>query len=168
LGLDSVHVHVELGNIHLAQGDYKAAQSEYAKCMALDPRNPIAAFNHGLVLRRSGDAGGAVTFYNRALELDPNFREPMIELAILHLQAQRPDDALEAIAPITTGDAVVLSLAGAAHLQKDNLDEAQKYLESAIRKDRSLTDARLNLAQVYTRKGDYARAARYVQSAGTK
>jgi Tfp pilus assembly protein PilF len=63
-----------------------------------------------------------------------------------------------------SGDAITLSLIGVAHLQKDNLDEAQTHLERALRKDHSLTDARLNLAEVYKRKGDYARAARYMQS----
>jgi tetratricopeptide (TPR) repeat protein len=165
-GLDTVHVHIELGNIHLALNDYKAAQAEYAKCLKLDAKNPIAAFNQGLVLRKSGDVEKAASFYQRALALDPMFREPMIELAILHLQAQRPDEALSLLDRVASVDAIVLSLFGAAHLQKDNLEEARKYLETALRKDRSLTDARLNLAQVYTRKGDYARAARYMQSAG--
>jgi hypothetical protein len=35
-------------------------------------------------------------------------------------------------------------------------------------KDRTLTDARLNLAQVFTRKGNHVRAARYVQSVNTR
>jgi len=98
------------------------------------------------------------------LNLDSRFREPMLELGVLYLQAKLPDDAMRVLEKVADVDAIVLSLIGAAHLQKDNLDEAQKYLESAIKKDRTLTDARLNLAQVYTRKGDHARAARYMQS----
>jgi Tfp pilus assembly protein PilF len=142
------------------------AQGEYAKCIALSPGNPIPVFNYGLVFRKIGDVGGAINLYNRALSLDPNFREPAMELAVLYLQANRPDDTLRVLQFLPTTDALVLSLIGAAHLQKDNLDEAQKHLEAALRKDRSLIDARLNLAQVYTRKGDPLRAARYVQSVG--
>jgi Tfp pilus assembly protein PilF len=115
-----------------------------------------------------GDMEGAVNLYNQALRLDPRFREPMLELAVLHLQSGRPDEALRVLAGVTNSDAVVLSLIGAAHLQKDNLNDAQYYLESALRKDRTLMDARLNLAQVYTRRGDHARAARYVQSVSVK
>jgi tetratricopeptide (TPR) repeat protein len=166
-GLDTFYVHLELGNVHQAQTDLKAAQSEYAKCMALDPNNAIPVFNYGLVLRKMGDSEGAVRLYNRALSLDPKFREPMMELAVLHLQSDRPDEALK-ILECANIDAVALSLIGAAHLQKNNLNDAQKYLESALRKDRTLTDARLNLAQVYTRRGDHARAARYVQSVAVK
>jgi tetratricopeptide (TPR) repeat protein len=164
MGLDTFEVHLELGNTLQARRDWKAARTEYEKCLTLSPENPIPAFNYGLVLRKSGDTEGAVNFYERALSLDPHFREPRMELAVLHLQAHRPDEALSVLEAVTEVDAIVLSLKGAAHLQKDDLDEAQKHLESALRKDRSLVDARLNLAQLYTRKGDHARAARYVES----
>jgi tetratricopeptide (TPR) repeat protein len=166
LGLDSFEVRLELGNVHVAQCDWPAANAEYAACIALNPNNPIAIFNYGLVTRKTGDTDGAITLYNRALDLDPKFREPIVELAVLHLQANRPDDALRLLETLADLDAIALSLIGAAHLQKDSLDEAQKHLEAALRHDRTLTDARLNLAQVYTRKGDHARAARYLQSVG--
>jgi tetratricopeptide (TPR) repeat protein len=165
LGLDTFDVHLELGNVHLARSEWREAQAEYAKCLASNPDNPIPAFNNGLVLRKSGDIEGAIHYYNLALSLDPKFHEPIVELAILHLQATRADDALELLGRTSADDATVQSLFGAAHLQKGNLDEAQKCLESALKKDRSLTDARLNLSQVFIRKGDLARAARYAQSA---
>jgi tetratricopeptide (TPR) repeat protein len=163
LGFDTFDVRLELGNIYLADRDWMAAQAQYSKCLSLDSENPIAAFNYGLVLRMMGDAEGAASFYKRALAIDPKFREPAMELAVLHLQANRPDEALRLLQGVSS-DSISLSLIGAAHLQKDNLDEAQTHLERALRKDKSLTDARLNLAEVYKRKGDYARAARYMQS----
>jgi tetratricopeptide (TPR) repeat protein len=166
-GLDTFDIHLELGNVHLALNEWTLARTEYGKCLELAPKNPIPVFNYGLVLRKIGDVSGAIDYYTRAIDLDPAFREPLMELAILHLQANRPDEALRALNALSELDAVALSLIGAAHLQKDNLEEAQKNLESALKKNRSLTDARLNLAQVHRRKGDFARAARYMQSAGT-
>src|SRR5262249_4760633 len=133
LGLDTFDVHLELGNVHLAQCEWMKAQAEYAKCMALSPDNQIPRFNYGLVLSKIGDVEGAMNLYNRALSLDPNFREPTLELAVLYLQANRPDDTLRVLQVLPVADALVLSLIGAAHLQKDNLDEAQKHLESALR-----------------------------------
>ena len=168
LGLDTLDVHLELGNVHLAQAELTRARDEYAKCLDLNPKNPIAAFNHGLVLRKMGDSNGAVKYYERALNLDPKFREPMMELAVLHLQASKPDDALRILENVTTVDAIAFSLIGAAHLQRDNLEEAQKNLEAALKRDRTLTDARMNLAQVYKRKGDHARAARYMHAVNAK
>jgi O-antigen biosynthesis protein len=198
-GLNTFDVHLELGNVHLAQGQLVQARNEYAACVKMNPTNPIASFNNGLALRKMGDLTGATKYYERALELDSQFSEPALELAgiyaegqrydkAIHLlkpvlernpgsrearlslaktyiQANRPDQALEALNGSSAEDAVALCLSGAAHFQKENLDEAQRLLETALRRDRSLVDARINLAQIYARKGDHARAARYIQTA---
>jgi Tfp pilus assembly protein PilF len=87
-----------------------------------------------------------------------------MELAVLYLHSGRADDALTILRNLQAMDGAALSLRGAAQLQKDNIDEAQKSLEAALRKDRTLTDARMNLAQIYTRRGLHARAARYLES----
>jgi tetratricopeptide (TPR) repeat protein len=168
LGLDTFDVHLELGNIHLAKDELARAQAEYARCLKTNPDNPVATFNHGLALRKMGDLKGAEKFYARALKLDPGFQNPVLELGVLYLLANRSDEALAMLQKVTTADAVTLSLIGAAYLQKDSLDEAQKHLESALKRDRSLVDARRNLAQVHMRKGDNARAARYMQPVSVK
>lgn len=165
LGLDTLNVHLELGNVHLAQSELAEARDEYAKCLRINPGNPVAAFNQGLALRKMGDNQGAVKLYERALESDPKFREPAMELAVLYIQGNKVDDALRVLGGLTNVDAIALSLLGAAHLQKGNLDEAQKHLEASLKRDRTLVDARKNMALVYSRKGDRARAARYMQSA---
>lgn len=67
LGLDTFHVHLEKGNVHLAQNEWREAQAEYAKCMSLNPANPIPAFNYGLAQRRMDDIEGAARLYERAL-----------------------------------------------------------------------------------------------------
>jgi tetratricopeptide (TPR) repeat protein len=164
LGLDTFEVHLELGNVTLAQGELTKAGTEYEKCLEIKRNNPVATFNRGLALRKMGDVLGAVKFYERALKLDPAFREPALELAVLYIQANKPDQALQVLGRLVNVDAVVLSLTGAALLQKGDLDEAKKHLEAALKRDRTNIDARHNLARVYTRKGDHARAARYLQS----
>lgn len=165
LGFDTFDVHLELGNVRMAQGNLLQAADEYKTCLEINPQSSIAAFNHGLVLRKTGDHTGAVKFYEKALKLNPSFREPIMELAVLYIQAQRADRALEILGRLRNADGLVLSLIGAAHLQTGNLQDAQKHLEAALKQDRTLRDARKNLALVYTRKGDHARAARYLESA---
>src|SRR5438132_6802518 len=166
LGLDTFELHLELGNVQLAQGEFVKACEEYARCLQIQPNNPVAAFNHGLVLRRRDDFQAAERLYRKALKLDPAFREPALELAVLYIQANKSGEALQLLEKMQDPDEIVLSLLGAAHLQKDNLEDAQKNLEAALKRNRTLVDARRNLAQVYTRKGDHARAARYLQSVG--
>jgi len=150
--------------MHLAAGRLKAARSEYARCLEMDSNNPIVMYNYGLALRKMGDSAGAIQSYEGAVRIDRRFQEPIMELAVLYLQAGRADEALAVLGNLQTIDGAALSLAGAAYLQKDNIEEAQKSLEAALRKDRTLIDARMNLARIHTRKGDHARAARYLQS----
>jgi Tfp pilus assembly protein PilF len=50
-------------------------------------------------------------------------------------------------------------------LQQGSIDEAQIHLEWAIRHDRSLVDARINLSYIYSRKGDFGKAERFRLSA---
>ena len=165
LGLDTFDVHLELGNLQLGMKEFLRARQEYEKCLKTNPDSPIANFNHGLALRKMGDLGGAAKFYQRALESDSTFREPALELAVLHIQSNEPHEALKLLRNLTDVDATVLSLIGAAYLQQNDLDDAQKHLEAALRQNRTLNDARKNLAQVYARKGDHAKAARYMESA---
>jgi tetratricopeptide (TPR) repeat protein len=167
LGLDTFEVHLELGNVFFAQGELMKARKEYAKCLVIRRNNPVAIFNDGLVLRKMGDLEGAVERYEQALKLDPTFREPALDLAVFYIQSNKTDRALEVLSKVVDADAVVLSLLGAAHLQKNNLDEAQKHLEAALKRNRTLVDARKNLARVYARRGDHARADRYMQSLAT-
>src|SRR5262249_34856341 len=93
LGLNTLHVHLELGNVHLAQGELQQARTDYERCLEMDSSNPIVLYNYGLVLRKSGDADGATESYENALRNDPQFREPIMELAVLYLQEGRADEA---------------------------------------------------------------------------
>lgn len=165
LGLNTSDLHLELGNALLAQGELMKARAEYAKCMNLKPGNPVAVFNDGLALRKMGNLEAAAKQYERALKLDPTFREAALDLAVFYIQSNRAESALQVLDEVVKIDAVVLSLLGAAHFQKNNLNEAQSYLEAALKQDHTLADARKNLAQVYMRKGDHAKAARFMQPA---
>src|SRR5712691_982145 len=108
LGLDTFEVHLELGNVLLAQGELIKAGNEYSKSLAIHRNNPVAIFNKGLALRKMGDLEGAVKLYERALKLDPAFREPALELAVLYIQSKKADRAVQVLEKIADGDAIVL------------------------------------------------------------
>jgi len=199
LGFDTFEVHLELGNVQLALNHQPEALGEYQRCLEMRPESPIAVFNFGFALRKSGDIKGAQSYYTRALELDPTFKTAALELAIIHatngnhtaaegllsslvdknpdfrearltlaktyIQSNQCEKALSALQPTPTDDAVARSLIGAALLQRGNVDEAQAHLEWAIRRDRTLVDARINLSRIYSQKGDFGKAERFRLSA---
>jgi tetratricopeptide (TPR) repeat protein len=199
-GFNTFDVHLERGNTLLALGRTQDALGEYAIAQQLNPKNPIAAFNAGLSLRKLNDLNAAAAQYGKALQLDPSFDKAALELATLHgttgkhmkaaellepLVARRPEfrearltlaktlialnRAVEAVNLLTGfaggDDAVARSLLGAAHLQHGDLGQAEQHLDYAVRKDRSLVDARINLATIYARRGDTGKAERFRMAA---
>ena len=67
------------------------------------------------------------------IERNPELREARLSLAKTYIQAGQPEQALQVLDPSSADDALALCLSGAAQLQKENLDEAQrqKLLEIA-------------------------------------
>jgi tetratricopeptide (TPR) repeat protein len=194
LGSDTFDVHLERGNTLLALGSTTEALCEYRKSERMNPANPIAIFNCGLALRKLKDDEAAGQCYEKALRLDPSFDKAALELATLRgvsavgllegLVVRRPDyrearltlaktyiqldraaEALAVLEHASEEDAIARSLRGAAYLQKGDLAEAQRHLEFAFKKDRSLLDARINLAHLYARLGDLGKAERFRMSA---
>jgi Tfp pilus assembly protein PilF len=99
------------------------------------------------------------------LERVPDYREARLTLAKAYVASNRPADALAILQSTTPQDVVARSLIGAAYLLQGNLGDAATHLEYAIKNDRSLIDARINLAQIYSRRGDKAKAERFRRSA---
>jgi len=202
IGFKTFQVYLERGNTLLALGRNADALHEYKTTERLDPKNPIAAFNCGLALRKLHDVKSAEECYEKALRLDPAFDKAALELAILraesgrvteaaasletlvarrpdfrdarltlakaYIQLDQPSNAVATLEQASDEDAIARSLLGAAYLQQDKLDDAQRHLEFAFRKDRSLLDARINLAQLYARRGDKGKAERFRISAAAE
>lgn len=68
------------GNSHYRLGDLEAAIAAFEKTLALDPRQPSAAFNLGWVLLESGQACGAVSRFETLADhpaIGPRVREAL-------------------------------------------------------------------------------------------
>jgi tetratricopeptide (TPR) repeat protein len=145
--------------------DLEGAARYYRKALALDPAFKLASLELAIVRATSGKSNEAVDILQSLIEKEPGYREARLTLAKTYIQLNRPADALSTLKRSSEEDAVARSLIGAALFQQGNLDEAQAHLEWAIRKDRSLVDVRINLAQIYTQKGDHGKAERFRLSA---
>ncbi len=68
---ESAPLHAGLGHLFRQQRRLEAARDELANAVALDPTDPVAAFELGDVLQRQGDQVRASALLSRALEIDP-------------------------------------------------------------------------------------------------
>jgi tetratricopeptide (TPR) repeat protein len=76
-----------------ADGLYDEAAALYQRCLAIDPTDPVAAFNRANCLKAGGRQLEAAHEYARALKLDPSFVEAWFNLAGLMGDRGRVDAA---------------------------------------------------------------------------
>jgi glycosyltransferase involved in cell wall biosynthesis len=149
--------------------DRETSAKYYAKALELEPAYVKAALELASLELEKGCWAKALDLLTPVVRNQPGDQEARWKLAAAFLAAEQPDNAIETLAPAEASYPVVQYLLGTAYLQKNELDIAQRHLETAVKRDRTLSAARLNLAQVFRLKGDHARAARYVISAkGTR
>jgi len=146
-------------------GDLSGAQRYYTRALELDPTFKTAALELAIVHATAGRHSEAANLLTALVDKNPDFREARLTLAKTYIQSNQCSKALATLQPTATEDAVARSLIGAALLQQGDIDEAQNHLEWAIRRDRSLVDARINLSRIYSQKGDFGKAERFRLSA---
>jgi Tfp pilus assembly protein PilF len=65
------------------QGKYDDATATFKAILAVDPKAKYALYNLGLIAQIKGDTGGAVDYYQKAIDVDPKFTSAMYNQAIV-------------------------------------------------------------------------------------
>jgi tetratricopeptide (TPR) repeat protein len=77
---------------------YDDARTSYARALVLDPHNPRVSLQLGRLCNELHDVEGALQQFRRALDLNPHDPEAWSEIAMLHDQADHPEEVERAIA----------------------------------------------------------------------
>jgi tetratricopeptide (TPR) repeat protein len=128
---------------------YAEATVLYARCLALDPSDSVAAYNRANCFRALGEADEAAAAYALAIKIDPAFVEAWFNFAALLLDEGKVDAArkhLQRAIAIDTGyadaiynlaslefDAGNLAAARAAWMRYLELDQNSDWAKTATR-----------------------------------
>ncbi|MCX6561704.1 MAG: tetratricopeptide repeat protein [Candidatus Aminicenantes bacterium] len=149
-----------LGLAHMIKGNLPAAVAALEKCVAIAPDFSDGHNNLATALQESGQIEKAEAEYRKAFALDENYNASF-NLAKIEFQRNNPEAALEYAAKSLRKNAkslLAFNLQGLILESLNRLDEATASYEAAMKLVPGELNVEFNLAIVYTKKEDFARA----------
>lgn len=152
---NDVSLIISEANMQLQMGDREAFKTLIQQALVQDPNNPELLFNLGIVAAEAGEIAEAKGYYEKAIELKPDYVDVYNNMAVLILsQEQAIIEKMNA-----------LGSSAADNKKYDELkDERSKlytdavpYLESTLRLRPTDLQAAKTLANIYSAVGDTAK-----------
>lgn len=155
-----------------AKGQLDAAIAEWGRALALNPDEPKAHNNLGVVLGEKGDAAAAIAQFRKAVALRPGYGEAHYNLGAALAREGKLEAAIAQFreaAALNGEDAQAHNDLGVALLQTGKTGEAIAELRRAVAIDPKYAEAYNNLGVALVRKGSLAQAeAAFRQAAEAK
>jgi len=133
------------------QGDAGEAKSWLDKALKYNPRNYRAWYELGLVQART-DKVAALSAYENAVSIQPNFALVRRELGMLQFQQQDFGEAAKHLAravELGLSDAKLLNFLGIAYSRTNQQQKGIESYQRALQIDPQLAEAHLNLGYAY-------------------
>ncbi|MGC9952066.1 MAG: tetratricopeptide repeat protein [Bryobacteraceae bacterium] len=149
-----------LGRLYRTARNSVEAEKAYSQALTIDPNNEDALTGLAIVYSDVGDTKKAIEKLQAVTNKDPNPRT-LAALATSYEQLHDFHSAAEVLRKAIDLDPENSRLKRALAynlLNSNGLDEALKYYQEFAGDDPHDTDALLNMARIYGRKGDYAKA----------
>jgi len=160
--------HLAKGQAYLAAGNYEKARVEFQNALQISPVDPEARYENGVVDEKLGKTREAAQFYQGVIDVSPAHVEARAKLARLYLIAGQPDKTLDLVEPAIAknpNNSQLLTLRGAARLQKKDTTAALTDVERAVQLDPTNEDAVSALAGIYVSEKDFDKAQTLLEDA---
>jgi len=159
----SARLHTELGAGYYSRGQYAVALQELRKALAADNSYAPAYSILGLVHAELREDKQAETFFQRAVELSPNYSEARNNYGLFLCQRGRAADALKHFEsalgnPLYATPEKALANAGNCALEKGDMAQAELYFVRALKRVPNQSTALLGMAEVHYRQGRWLAA----------
>jgi tetratricopeptide (TPR) repeat protein len=145
-----------LAESQLETGDYAKAEESYKLAIALDAKSAGAQLGMAQSLVQQGRIGDADPYFRQAAQLEPKYRDYLLELAGLYEKASQNRQAIEIYREFPDNPAAQTRM-GQLLLESKQFEDALPRLEEAFAKDPSPANrSALAAAYVFTAKLDRA------------
>ena len=124
---------------------------EFSDAARLRPEDPLPALYRAQVLDQTGRQNEAIRAYQAVLDIDPDLVEAHERLGIVYQDVDEPDQSIQELtAAIRLGSVSpeVFVAAGDIEFDRENLDGAREYYETASQLVPADADIRLRIALV--------------------
>lgn len=151
---------IYLGRLEAAIKQHRAALQDFEKALALDPKSSFALLSLGEAHAALGDDAAAEALFRRAIE-GPSGADAATQLGLLLVRENRLDEARVSFQKAVTlqRDHVwAINNLGVLYMQMHKVDDAVAAFRYGIEVAPDEEISYLNLARVYAREGDRARA----------
>ena len=161
----------QLGRLDLAQGDFDKASQQWNAWLSKDPRNPNPAWLLGRLEDSRNNWQKAQEYYQKALQVKPDFAPAANDLAYLMLSHGGNSDVALSLAqaarrglPDSPNSADTLAF---AYIQKKIYGSAIDLLQDAIKKSPPNATFEYHLGLAYQQNGNSAEARKHLSQALT-
>ena len=152
-----------LGDLYLIVRQYKKSLDYLNKALKLAPFEPRIYFLKGMVFWETKDTAKALSSWQTSIEQDPEYADGYCRLATYYMEARKYEVAeqyLRSGLRLRPNDAFLNYDMGVFLSYRKFPDSAATFYEKALRLDKMLTPAIINLGVIRYRKGDYNDALR--------
>lgn len=167
---ESARIHTELGAGYYAQDKMAIALEEFTNATEIDPSYALAFNGLGLVYGALGEDAKAEASFRKSLALEPNNSQTHNNYGSFLCSRNRIDESITQFLaavknPLYTTPGVAYMNAGTCALRKQDVDNAEIYLQKALQAQPLLHQASYQLAKIHFERGQTQLANNYLQNA---
>jgi tetratricopeptide (TPR) repeat protein len=154
--------HLKLAKMFLYIEEYNKALAAINTVLRQDVYHPEGYYLKGMVYKSLSDTNKAISNFMTALQVQPEYRDAMIQLGIMNSMKGDPialkyyDNAFL----LDTMDVFPLYARGVYYQDKGDYEMAKREYINAILKDRNYTSSYLNLGYIYMQQDSLNKAFR--------
>jgi Tfp pilus assembly protein PilF len=158
-----------LAQLYMQQGKLDAAKTEFAEIARLQSRSVASRTLLGVLCYATKDYGGAQSWWEAALRIDPNSAAAANNLAWLYADGNTNLDAALELAQVAKAkmpnQPEINDTLGWVYYKKHMGRTAAPYLLLSIEKDRKNPVYQYHLGMVYAQTGEDGKARRFLEQA---